>query len=75
MLVYATNSVSSNAAMGSALENIVLKKMIPISIIAFFVGSFLHEGVTAYMMPAVIMGFASVLFFALVFFVLNSFSI
>ena len=75
MMVYVTNRVSPNAAMGSALENIILKKVVPISIMAFFVGSFLFEGVAIYMVPALIMGFASVLFFALVFFVLNSFAI
>ena len=75
MSVYATNRNSSNAAMGSALENIILKKVVPVSIIAFFVGSFLYEGMAIYMMPALIMGFASVMFFALVFFVLNSFAI
>ncbi len=75
MMTYTTNRISPNAAMGSALEDIILKKVVPVSIIAFFAGSILYEGVAIYMMPALIMGFASVMFFALVFFVLNSFAI
>ena len=57
--------------MGNAFERIVIKKLIPLSIIMLFGCSLVLDNVIVYMLPAVVIGFVFVAVFTMFFFVVN----
>ncbi len=70
MMAY-VNYATPNHAMGKALEKYVMKGLVPLSLFIIFGSSLLFDGISLFLLPALLMGVAFLVFYVIFFSIIN----